>query len=75
MKPAKKQLIRMKNTTAKRRQGYAHRPMRQTGSFIVLNSYVSKRTATLVRTEAAIHNKSVSAMLNDILESRYANVR
>lgn len=75
MKTAKQKLIKTRNTTALRRQGYAHRPMRQTGSFIVLNSYVTKRTATLVRTEAAIHNKSVSAMLNDILESRYSNVK
>lgn len=51
----------------------AYQPNRFTQDGVVINLTVTapKRIAELVKTEAAINNKSVSATLLDILEQRY----
>lgn len=71
MKKNTRKLIRLPRS----RKGFMARPMRQVGSYIVLNAGVSKKVAKLVRTEAAINNKSMSAMLASILEDRYSKVK
>lgn len=55
----------------KTRRAYQPKRFSQEGVVINLTVTAPKRIAELVKTEAAINNKSVSATLLDILEQRY----
>lgn len=57
--------------TANRRRTYRPNLFKQDGVFVNITVTAPKRISELVKTEAAINNKSVSATLLDILEQRY----
>lgn len=54
-----------------RRFGFNPNRFSQEGEYINITATVTPRIHALVKTEAAINNKSVSGVLHDILEQRY----
>ena len=70
-----KHTIAISNTpNAKRKHGnYRYNPNKfaQKGELLNVTTTVPERIQRLLKTEAAINNKSVSATLLDILEQRY----
>ena len=54
-----------------RKFGYNPNRFKQEGNLINITATVTPRIHALVKTEAAINNKSVSGILFDILEQRY----
>lgn len=60
-----------RGTPKGRKFGYNPNRFKQEGDYINITAVVTPRIHTLVKTEAAINNKSVSGVLFDILEQRY----
>lgn len=50
-------------------------PSKQKGKMVNLTTATPKRLARLVHTESLLANKSVSALLLDILSTRYAHIK
>lgn len=65
IKPARKVVRR------KRPRGFNPNRFVQEGEVLNITATVPERIHRLVKTEAAINNKSVSAIVLDILEQRY----
>lgn len=66
-----------KHTSMKKKQYKKHGyrcPTKQKGKLVNLTTSAPKHLARLVHTESLLANKSVSALLLDILSTRYAHI-